>query len=558
MPRKRGKQVSFMTSESYFGYEQVSSSATDISESSLKTSSQSEADLLHNMENNGQSLEIDKRGLETLENDRILKDFLLRKGEIRGRLDEEDTNSDDVDNEHLDDDSCGKYKITKSDMITFLCLVVSTFISWLAFSIMAPFFPNEAHRRGLKDIEVAVIFSLQALTSTIISPIVGKFLPMIGAKVTLVSGLFLEAAGNVLFGYCVKLHSTTAFIAFAYITRIMVGLGVGTSVTATMTINANTFPNHIARTVGLLETTAGLGLLLGPLFGGLLYQIGKSSYLLPFVVIGGLDMGSMLFSLYFLPSQKCKAEESGSVSELLRIPWVWPIAMAAFLGSATLGFLEPTFSVHATNFTDNAFYIGLLFMLVSGSYAGSSPLWGWIGDTFAMTRVCLIVGLLLDSFAFLLIGPSPLLHLPSRLWIICIGLMLYGIGDGAVIVSSIGDMFSLAVQYDLPEDIRTYSVVSGVFNCAYSLGTVFGPWVAGGLLYQEYGFNNTSQIMSLVLLAMAFVVCVSSVAEHHWRKRQKRLGKDVKDSYNIQTDNAIPETVPLFQQPKGKKTPPES
>ena len=49
--------------------------------------------------------------------------------------------------------------------------------------------------------------------------------------------------------YCVKLHSKTAFIAFAYITRILVGIGVGTSVTATMTINAKTFPNHIARTM---------------------------------------------------------------------------------------------------------------------------------------------------------------------------------------------------------------------------------------------------------------------------------------------------------------------
>lgn len=40
--------------------------------------------------------------------------------------------------------------------------------------------------------------------------------------------------------------------------------------------------------------------------------------------------------------------------------------------------------------------------------------------------------------------------------------------------------------------------------------------------------------------------------------RQNRLGKRVKDLYNVQTDNAIPETVPLFQQPKGKKTSQES
>lgn len=465
-------------------------------------------------------------------------------------------NENSADSDDVNDNGDGEEKkmaITRSEILTFICLVVATLISWLAFSIMAPYFPNEAHRRGMGDTEVGIIFSLQALTVFITSPLVGKFMPSIGGKLTLVFGLFMEATGNILFGYCAKLNSTTAFITFAYVTRILVGLGVAFSVTSTMAINASTFPNHIARTVGILEMTSGVGLLLGPLVGGALYQLGGSSFMLPFIVIGGLDMVSMFLSLILLPSQNCKNEESGSVTEVIRIPAIWPLMLAAFMGSACLGFLEPTFSVHAANFTNNAFYIGLLFMLVSGCYAGSSPIWGWLGDAYELTRVFVVVGLFLGSLSLLFVGPSTFLHLPSRLWIVCIGLILFGIADGAIIVSTLSDMFRTAVMNDLPEDLRTHGVVAGIFNSAYSLGTVFGPWLSGGIMYQYYGFQMTSHIMSLLLLATALIVSLTSVIEREWQKRRmQKGGKKMKDLYNIRTDNAIPETVPLFQQPNDK------
>ena len=136
MPRKRSKVVSFKTEEDSFDCEMMSSSATDLSEASLKTSSQSHSrsGLLEDMNSSERSLESNDRDFETPDNAKTLSDYLLRKDEIKGCFEEEDDdNGSDDDDEPFDDDSCGKYKITKSDIITFLCLVVSTFIRLAGF-----------------------------------------------------------------------------------------------------------------------------------------------------------------------------------------------------------------------------------------------------------------------------------------------------------------------------------------------------------------------------------------------------------------------------------------
>ncbi|XP_072175595.1 MFS-type transporter SLC18B1-like [Diadema setosum] len=453
------------------------------------------------------------------------------------------------DDDETDENSTAESEITRSNIVTFACLVVATFISWLAFAIMGPFFPREAHQRGVSDIEVGLLFALQSLTTVIMSPLVGKFIPMIGGKVTLVGGLVIETIGNIFFGFCAKLHSRTAFLVFTFLFRALIGVGVSTSVTATMAINANTFPNHFARTVGILEMTAGLGMLLSPLIGGALYEAGGSSFLLPFVVVGALDFASMLTSLIFLPRTRERSEESGSIMEVLRIPSVWPAIMAGFVGAFTLSFLEPTLSIHAAFLTSNTFYIGLLFMLASAVYAGSSPLWGYVGDTFGISRQCMVVGLFLETLSLLLLGPSPLLHLPKELWLLCISLILFGLSDGAIVVSSFSVLYLSAIEHGLSEDMKTHGVVSGIFNCVLCLGSMCGAWIAGGMLEQAVGFSATATITAGVVLVAALVTSSYYLVETTWQTRRDRRGRKLQDLRLIKTSNPVPETTPLFQQP---------
>ena len=64
----------------------------------------------------------------------------------------------------------------------------------------------------------------------------------------------------------------------------MCGVGAGINSTSSMAIVAAHYKDEREKAIGLIEASSGIGLLLGPFFGALLYQIG--GYVLPFVTTG--------------------------------------------------------------------------------------------------------------------------------------------------------------------------------------------------------------------------------------------------------------------------------
>ncbi len=63
------------------------------------------------------------------------------------------------------------------------------------------------------------------------------------------------------------------FIIYCFVLRIFLALGVAASGTASFAITAATFPDNVGTVFGLLETFTGLGLMVGPALGGVLYEV---------------------------------------------------------------------------------------------------------------------------------------------------------------------------------------------------------------------------------------------------------------------------------------------
>lgn len=67
--------------------------------------------------------------------------------------------------------------------------------------------------------------------------------------------------------------------------------------TSSMSIIATHYKQEREKAIGLIEAASGVGLLLGPFFGAILYQIG--GYVFPFTVTGKRIIGLiMLFSWF--------------------------------------------------------------------------------------------------------------------------------------------------------------------------------------------------------------------------------------------------------------------
>lgn len=106
----------------------------------------------------------------------------------------------------------------------------------------------QAEKKGATATEYGLVFGVFEFIVFIISPIYGQYLNKIGPKVLFNSGIFTTGISAILFGLLDRVEGHTAFIALAFIIRIVEALGNAAFLTASFAIIAKEFPNNIATT----------------------------------------------------------------------------------------------------------------------------------------------------------------------------------------------------------------------------------------------------------------------------------------------------------------------
>ena len=109
----------------------------------------------------------------------------------------------------------------------------------------APFFPLEASQKGMRETVYGFVFSVYALVIMIVSPFVGKLIPIIGPKFMLISGVFVAGVANILFGLLDQINDLSTFTTFCFVVRTFEALGAAAFSTASYTILMQVFPDNI-------------------------------------------------------------------------------------------------------------------------------------------------------------------------------------------------------------------------------------------------------------------------------------------------------------------------
>ena len=65
----------------------------------------------------------------------------------------------------------------------------------------------------------------------------------------------------------------TIFIVFCFVLRCALSVGCTATCTASFAITAESFPDNVGAVFGILETFTGLGMMVGPALGGVLYDV---------------------------------------------------------------------------------------------------------------------------------------------------------------------------------------------------------------------------------------------------------------------------------------------
>ena len=183
-------------------------------------------------------------------------------------------------------------------MLFFLQLFISLSLAGLE----ATFAYFAAVKANLGTVELGYIFMIMGLASAFVQGgLIGRFTKKYGEGVVITSGIIISAIG-----FFLILFTQNFLTAAIYLTIFGIGNGViRPTVSALLTKSSGT--GHGGKT-GLLSSFDSLGRIIGPIIGGLLYEI---SIGLPY--ISGVLLSMIALVLYFFYKVRLRKENTLSI-----------------------------------------------------------------------------------------------------------------------------------------------------------------------------------------------------------------------------------------------------
>ena len=386
---------------------------------------------------------------------------------------------------------------------------------------MGPIYTLEAAKKGSSTTVSGLVFAAYPYVVFILSPLIGKYLPKLGPTFVLFFGSVLEGASQILFGFVSSMKQKWLFVLCSFLFRITTAVGAACSQTAIITILCVLHPDHVSLTFGILELAAGVGIMLGPLLGGVMYGIGGFKF--PFIVIGAFVWIMLLIVVLILPRNKIheihQEKNNGSVMQIMKIPGVAIAGICTVTSGFLYSFFDSTIAVqldHVTNGKFSKAQIGGFFLFNAGFYTVSAPICGYIVEHKIRGEYVMIIGHYLAIIAFALMGPVPFLQplFTATPKSIAISSCLLGISSAAIIIPTIGMMHLYAMDSGVEKDFSLNSIASGLYASALNIGYVIGP-TFGGLILQYSTFAWACLIILVVLLAEGIILTTFVFYKRH-------------------------------------------
>ena len=344
----------------------------------------------------------------------------------------------------------------------------------------------------------------------------------------------------VLFGTIVLVSQLSLFLAFAYIVRFLEGFSMAVLWSTVLAILLASHPTRPAAVYALIDTTFGLGLSLGPVFGSSLYTI--SGFLLPFCVCGAAIFSTGMLSLPLIGPLTSAAEKHLTSDR----PPARPLFSSSFFLIALLttstaafssfGFTLSLLELHLSSLGLTASSIGFCFLTFSATYTLITVLSGLVTDSYIQPWTVCVTGLFCLLLSFFFLGPSPLLPIPSRMPMKSMGLMFLGFGTGSVLVASYSCALNAARQMPAyPEDVKTYSLVSSLWTAAFAIGSFLGTSLAG-LLFDNIGWAWSCTAVQ-GLISITLVLSLGAACREKKSKFTLLEGINREDKLKVEDEN---------------------
>jgi MFS family permease len=390
----------------------------------------------------------------------------------------------------------------------------------------------------------------------------------------------------------------------------MQGLGDSMVATSAYSIVAIEFPQQREIYIGYVQTAVGLGLLLGPVIGTIIYSF--AGYEGTFYILSGVLTCSLLITTFFLPSRLNKSAKVDEVildqnpavrpsiqgirpqgiaerhsidmvalakvserysrrSHILQAQVTFKIfltniramtaVVSAMFAMIFMLFYEPIFAPYV-----NAAYgvketsVGFCLAIGCFTYAFGSPLVGVL-CTKVERKYITCCAFIFCSISLLMTGPSRMILgiTPHLAWTL-VGVGALGLSVAFLFVPLLPEIIAAVAEKEgLENSPFLADKASGIYNSAYGIGNCLAP-IIGGSISSAYGgldvvkgFPFTCDIMAIAsasfcLIYFCFAIIPSWIdAKKQKEKREQKLLADLAPGA---VDNSL--TIEFEQNQKDK------
>jgi multidrug resistance protein len=386
-------------------------------------------------------------------------------------------------------------KVSKKILAFLFSIVLFDFIGLTILITVQTFIVKEYNTTALAVTLLTVIY---AAAQFIAAPLLGKLSDRYGRRPILLFSLLGSAVGYFIFGIGGALW-------VLYISRLIDGFTGGNVSIANAYITDVSSEKDRTQSLGIVGAAFGLGLIIGPILGGLLSQISLSA---PVYIAGLFSLFATIVGFFILPESLPKNKREtiklvrkdlnplSSIGKFITKPILGIFLLVFIIFNFTFSgftislpiFLIHKFNINALNVAGILFVSGVVSSIVQGGLIGRLDI--RFGD-----KKLLMVGLVIFSIGLIFFFMAP------SFWMIypIIGFISFGLGLTTPTLSSI--ISKIVSKNQIGE-------VFGVTTSLNSLMSIFGPLWAG--LVYDYIRPSAPYWMGAILLLIAFILVVKT------------------------------------------------
>jgi len=361
---------------------------------------------------------------------------------------------------------------------SILFIVIPLYVA----SLPAPWMPlPETLRAG-------ILISVYGLINAVLQPFIGASIDWLDRrKVFIQGGLVLMGLASIGFIFATR-------FADLLMLRMLQGVGLAATIPAALAVlAANSEKQTRGGTMGVYTSARMLGLTLGPLIGGALYDtLGFES---AFITAAAFIVLAIWLVHIWVPEQV--AADAGEVSRRFQLldrslfsPGIVGSALAVFAMAGAFSMVVPLERQFNERLDQTAFQVGLAFSTLMISRLLLQVPLGRLSDHIGRKPV-IVGGLLLMAPATLLLG-----EVQTTLQLIGLR-VVQGIGSAGVAAPA------FALAGDLAHEGSAGRQMS-ITTMGFGLGIAIGPLLAGGMAV--FSFRLPFAVGALLLLTSAWVI----------------------------------------------------